>query len=198
MVERVNRTLKTALKCAEAPTEWHDNLPRALLDLRSLPKEDLEQFPSNNLVFGDKLRLPGEFFVFHEKDESTSLNAFVNSLTRRVAFFRYNPPRKAIRSLYLDTALFNPQVTYVFLKSEVRRHSLQPAYKGPYLIVDRNPKYFTLDFTTHQDHISIDRLKPAIFSMESLNEAAQAPFSHISGSDKHKQIESFMLTRAHK
>ena len=27
MIERVNRALKMALKCAEAPTEWHNNLP---------------------------------------------------------------------------------------------------------------------------------------------------------------------------
>ena len=98
MIERVNRTLKTTLKCAEAATEWHNNLPLALLALRNLPKEDLEHFSSNDLVFGDKLHLPGEFFVSHEEDESTSLHAFVNSLTRRVASFRYNPPRKANRS----------------------------------------------------------------------------------------------------
>ena len=75
MVERVNRTLKMALKCAEAPTEWYNNLPWALLALRNLPKKDLERFSSNDLVFGDKLHLPGEFFVSHEEDESTSLHA---------------------------------------------------------------------------------------------------------------------------
>ena len=47
-------------------------------------------------------------------------------------------------------------------------------------LIGRNPKYFTLDFTTHQDHISIDRLKPAIFSTESLNKAPQTPFPHTS------------------
>ena len=38
MVERVNRTLRTALKCAEASTEWYNDLPWALLALRNLPK----------------------------------------------------------------------------------------------------------------------------------------------------------------
>ena len=104
---------------------------------------------------------------------------------------RMQANRKANRSSYLDTALFNPKVTQVFVKNKVRRHSLQSAYKVPYLIVDRNPKYFTLDFTTYQDHIFIDRLKPAIFSMESLNEAAKAPFPHFSGSGKdHRPIRS--------
>ena len=157
MVERVNKTLKTALKCSEAPTECHNNLPWAFLALRNLLKEDLKHFSSNDLVFGDKLCLPGEFFVSHEEDESMSLHAFIISLTRRVASFRYNPPRKVNRTSYLNSTLFNPQVIHIFARNEVRRHLLQPAYKGRYLIVDRNPKYFTLDFTTHQDHISINR-----------------------------------------
>ena len=82
MVERLNRTLKTALKCAEATTEWHNNLPWALLALRNLPKEDLEHFSSNDLVFGDKLCLPCELSVSHEKDETTSLHAFVKDYTK--------------------------------------------------------------------------------------------------------------------
>ena len=202
MIERVNRTLKTTLKCAEIPTEWHNYLPWAFLVLRNLPKEDVEHFLSNDLVFGEKLRPPGDFFVSHEEDESMSLHAFVNSLTKRVAFFRYNYlPRKANRSSYFDTGLFDPQVTHVFVRNEVRRHSLQSAHKGPYLIVNRNPKYFTckLHFTTHQGHISIDRLKPAIFSMESLNEAAEAPFPHFSGSGKdHRPICSCLPAHTNK
>ena len=41
MIKRVNRTLKMTLKCAEAPTEWRNNLQWAVLALRNLPKEDL-------------------------------------------------------------------------------------------------------------------------------------------------------------
>ena len=63
LVERVNRTLKTVLKCAEAPTDWYDNLPWALLSLRNQPKEDLDYDSPNDFVFGGKLCLPGEFFV---------------------------------------------------------------------------------------------------------------------------------------
>ena len=29
LIERVNRALKPALKCADAPTDWYDNLPWA-------------------------------------------------------------------------------------------------------------------------------------------------------------------------
>ena len=174
LVERINRTLKTALKCAESPTDWYDNLPWALLSLRNQPKEDLDNHSPNDFVFGGKLRLPGEFFVAQEReDETLPTREFVKSLAQRVASFRYHPPRKTNRSLHLDSALFNPQVTHVFVKDDVRRHSLQPAYRGPYLILERCRKFFVLDYGTHQDRVSIDRVKPAIFSMTSLNEESE-------------------------
>ena len=57
----------------------------------------------------------------------------------------------------------------MFVKDDVRRYSLQPAYRGPYLIRERSRKFFVQDYRTHQDRVSIDRLKPAIFSMMSRN-----------------------------
>ena len=68
LVEQVNRTLKTALKCAESPTDWYDSLPWALLSLRNQPKENLDNHSPNDFVFGEKLRLPGEFFVAQERE----------------------------------------------------------------------------------------------------------------------------------
>ena len=35
------------------------------------------------------------------------------------------------------------------------------------------PQVFVLDYGTHQDRVSIDRVKPAIFSMTSLNEESE-------------------------
>ena len=129
-MERVNRTLKTALKCAESPTDWYDNLPWALLSLTNQPKEDLDNHSPNDFVFGGKLCLPGEFFLAQAReDETLPTREFAKLLAQRVASFRYHPPRKTNRSSHLDSTLFNPQVTHVFVKDDVRRHSLQPAYR---------------------------------------------------------------------
>ena len=144
------------------------------VELRNQPKEDLDNHSPNDFVFGEKLRLPGEFFVAQEREDKTfPTREFVKSLAQRVAFFRYHPPRKTNRSSHLDSDLFNPQVTHVFVKDDVRRHSLQPAYRGPYLILERCRKFFVLDYGTHHDRVSIDRIKPAIFSMTSLNEESE-------------------------
>ena len=50
---------------------------------------------------------------------------------------------------------------YVFIRHDGVRKPLQPPYKGPFKVLDRNPKYFTIDVKGHTDTIAEDRLKPA-------------------------------------
>nr|VZI50277.1 unnamed protein product [Spirometra erinaceieuropaei] len=59
MVERFRRQLKTALRAAEDPENWADNVHVALLDIRAALKSDLD-CSAAELVFGTTLRLPGE------------------------------------------------------------------------------------------------------------------------------------------
>ena len=62
LIERFNKTIKTSLKCHEEPNEWYDQLPWTLLALRNMPKEDLDFSTPSDLLFGQPVRLPGEFF----------------------------------------------------------------------------------------------------------------------------------------
>ena len=62
MVERFNRTLKSSLRCTGNPSLWYDHLPWVLLAMRNTPKEDLCHASPCELVFGESMRLPGEFF----------------------------------------------------------------------------------------------------------------------------------------
>ena len=61
MIERPHRQLKEALKSADAPRDWFDNLPIVLLGIRSAVKEDLGCC-SAELCYGTVLRIPGEFY----------------------------------------------------------------------------------------------------------------------------------------
>ena len=130
--------------------------------------------------------------LLRKEDETLPTREFVKSLAQRVASFRYRPPRKTNRSSHLDSALFNPQVTHVFVKDDVPRHSLQPAYRGPYLILERCRKFFVLNYGTHHDRVSIDRIKPAIFSMTSLNEESENACTHTAHLDE-ESIHSLSL-----
>lgn len=60
MVERMHRQLKAAIVCHANP-KWTESLPLVLLGMRSAYKEDL-QASSAELLYGETLRLPGEFF----------------------------------------------------------------------------------------------------------------------------------------
>ena len=52
--------------------------------------------------------------------------------------------------------------THVFIRDTVKSQSLQPPYRGPYKIVTKNDKYYTILIKNILQTISIDRQKPAV------------------------------------
>lgn len=66
--------------------------------------------------------------------------------------------------LVLLTALkadLNCRAAELFMAQLSFRKPLQPPYDGPYKVVNRKHKYFTLEIHGKTDTVSIDRLKPA-------------------------------------
>ncbi|CAF4935385.1 unnamed protein product [Pieris macdunnoughi] len=59
MVERMHRQLKAAIIC-HGSLKWTESLPLVLLGMRSAFKEDIQASPAE-LLYGEPLRLPGEF-----------------------------------------------------------------------------------------------------------------------------------------
>merc|ERR1739842_240584 len=51
---------------------------------------------------------------------------------------------------------------FVFVRTDARKTPLQTPFTGPYAVIDRNNKFFTLQMGNKQDTVSIDRLKEAI------------------------------------
>ena len=174
-VERLNRTLKTSLKCQENPSEWFNQLPWAVLALRNLPKEDLGFASPSEIVLGQPVRLPGEFFENTpiNTNQSTNINIFANNFAKYISNIPFSPARTSHRSSHLDPHLLNPQTTHVYIRVDRYRPPLHPAYKGPYKIVQRHRKYFEIDFRTHIENVSIDRLKTAHLSISGLNHIAR-------------------------
>ena len=50
---------------------------------------------------------------------------------------------------------------YVFMRNDTVKKPLQPPYDGPFQVLHRNDKHFTLDITGKKKVVSLDRLKPA-------------------------------------
>ena len=159
MIERFHRQLKAAIKCHPYPDHWMDSLPWVLLGIRSALKEDL-QCTTAELVYGTTLRLPGEFIHPSAPDSSTDPANFVKRLKTTMSQLQPTQVREQPqRATYLPSALTT--CTHVFVRRDAVKKPLQPPYDGPYRVLDRQDKYYTLDMRGRKDTVSIDRLKPA-------------------------------------
>ncbi|XP_012942738.1 uncharacterized protein LOC106012929 [Aplysia californica] len=74
LIGRFHRSLKSVLKAKLQSPNWLDELGWVLLGLRTAPKEDLGTSVTE-LVYGEPLRVPGEFFTSDTSpfDQSRSL-----------------------------------------------------------------------------------------------------------------------------
>lgn len=159
IIERLHRQLKAALMCHAPASQWTDALPLVLLGMRSAWKEDLQTSPAE-LVYGATLSLPGQFMC--PKDDystadvtqyATRLSAYMAKLSPRPSSWHTTSPFYVPRDL--QTA------SHVFVRQDRLRGALEPPYTGPYKVVSRQSKYFTLVVNSKTTNVSIDRLKPS-------------------------------------
>lgn len=133
MVERLHRQIKPAIKC-HTTEAWTEVLPVILMGIRATYKEDIHATPAE-LVYGETLRLPGEFL--QESQETTHVtNNFVVRFKQTMEKLRPQPiKRHGTPAVFeykdLETA------SHVFLSHDVPTRALQPAYDGPYEVLSR-------------------------------------------------------------
>ena len=155
MVERFHRQFKAAIRCYQHD-RWTEVLPIVLLGIRSAWKEDLKT-TSAELVYGGSLRLPGEFL-------SPSTNSDTAVLVKELReYFRSigpsEPSRHGTPRVFVFKYLENCKS--VFVRHDASKAILQQPYDGPYVVVSRNSKTFTVDINGKHKVITINRLKPA-------------------------------------
>ena len=155
MVERFHRQLKSSLKASPHPERWTDMIHLALLGIRTTLKEDLK-CTAAELVYGTSLRLPGEFFT-PQAISNTDPASYVTQLKSTMRALR---GRRSLNSnCRQDRSL--RAATHVFVRHDAVRKPLQPPYDGPYRVLDRSDRFYTLDLNGRTDSVSVDRLKPA-------------------------------------
>lgn len=157
LVERFHRQLKAAIMC-HADCNWVDTLPLVLLGIRSSFKDNL-QASSAELVYGEPLRLPGEFFQTSTLNKSDT-SEFITRLQAFVARLKPSPAARHNKDkifIYKDLA----SSSHVFLRNDALRGALQPPYSGPHKVIERGDKTFKILLKTKSVTVSIDRLKPA-------------------------------------
>ncbi|BHF71785.1 hypothetical protein SprV_0401484500 [Sparganum proliferum] len=159
MVERFHRQLKTALRAAEDPENWSDNVPVALLGIRAALKSDLD-CSAAELVFGTTLRLPGEMVTPTSRGAEETPENFVHRLRQFMRSLSPVPPRAPSTEPHVEKGLAN--CTHVFFRCDRVRKPLESPYEGPFRVLARNSKTFRILRGDKEDVVSIDRVKAAV------------------------------------
>ena len=136
LIERFHHQLKASIKCSSNSTNWTDALPLVLLGIRTAVKDGL-QCTTAELVYGTTLRLPGEFFTC----TTTSTDDSTTYVARLKASMSQLKPPSVRPQLQHKSHVSNP---LSHCTHDRVRKPLQPPYDGPFKVLKRDEKHFTL------------------------------------------------------
>ena len=121
-------------------------------------KDDIKATPAE-IIYGEPIRLPDEFLA-DPRISTDDCEAFVSRLRQHFHSLRPSP---ASRHGDKKTFVFRDlaTATHAFVRHGGVKSSLQPAYEGPYEIIQRHPKHFNIRVKNRVVPVSLDRLKPA-------------------------------------
>lgn len=186
IIERTHRFIKAALMC-RTNSHWVDEL----LGLRSVVKEDIGATMAE-MVYGENLRLPGQFFELLPYQQATS--EFFQDLRRH--FDQIQPTVTSNHSTPL--CVFVPKqlskCAYVFVRHDAVRKSLQPPFDGPFRVIKREKKHFVIRIRDKDITIGIDLLKPAFGIKEDVATSPTPESGRASGSGTSVDAPSSMTS----
>lgn len=162
IIERMHRTLKTAIMCREDES-WTDTLPLILLGSRTAHKEDIDASPAE-MLYGQTLRLPGELFSETEATpRPNNENEFVSEFKQKMRQLRpTSTAHHTNEKSFVHKSLASS--SHVFVRNDKIRPPLTPPYDGPYKVIDRKTKLFKIEVKGKEVKVTIDRLKPAFIT----------------------------------
>ncbi|XP_051864242.1 uncharacterized protein LOC127566259 [Drosophila albomicans] len=110
------------------------------------------------MVYGTTLRVPGGFFAPSTQKHTES--EFTEALQKTMSQL---PTTKPVHH-HTPQEFVHPDLnhcTHVFVRVDRVKTPLEANYEGPFEVVTKHDKYFTLKGHTKENKVSIDRLKPA-------------------------------------
>jgi hypothetical protein len=171
MVERFHRQLKSAINAVDS-IHWTDALPMILLGIRASLKADL-QVSSAELLYGQPLRLPGDYFSLGP-DTCVYDASFARQLATKMRRLRPTDTRAQGRKVFIPQDLNS--CTHVFVRVDGTKKPLERPYEGPFKVLQRRDKCYIIDRLGRRDTVSIDRLKPAYLDTSGISEGSPTAF----------------------
>lgn len=151
-VERIHRSLKTAIRSLNHPANWDKALPYITMAINNRVV-DQNSFTPFQFVFGKPGRTPG--MLISQEDTLISNNdvrIFLDTMLFHESVHRPLPDNKP----FIEKDLC--QAKSVWLLDETRS-PLAPIYKGPYEVLKNDEKTFTLNINGKPKSVSIDKVK---------------------------------------
>ncbi|GBP69248.1 hypothetical protein EVAR_56792_1 [Eumeta japonica] len=132
-------------------------LPTAADDwLRAVARSD-KNVSAAKLTFGKTLRLPGDFYDI-DRNISYDSYEYVQNLIQSIDRLKPRPAARNSKHIFVYPNL--KTCNKVFVRSDTVRKTLQPRYDGPFNVIKRSDKIFTLQLPDREAKFPIDRLKP--------------------------------------
>ena len=161
LVERTNKIIKVAFRALDDQRQWADILPLVNLFINNQIC-DTNLYTPHQMLYGQAAILPGEFYFRNETN--TTDRALLNPLQELHIYFenmrqfhRTARPQE-VPNPYFDTNLYT--IPDVLIRNDGKKSSLARKYVGPYRVVSRSRKYFTLYTDAGLQNVTVDRLKP--------------------------------------
>ena len=160
LCERQNRVIKDSLRaalCNGNPSNWAQRLGMCLLAIRNSYSKQINTCPSQ-VVYGSATRLPGD--IMEPPDEIVmEPSLYAQNLRQDLLQIRPVGPTFKAKLGYTEPELEN--CTHVFIKDMHKKHGLMPNYLGPFKVLKKYPKYFTIQFDKKTDNVALHRIKAA-------------------------------------
>ncbi|XP_014782566.1 uncharacterized protein LOC106878002 [Octopus bimaculoides] len=161
MVKRFHRQLKAALRASPDPQSWTEFLLIVLLGCCTAVKTDLG-FSSAELLYGTTLALPGTMSV-PDTSQHHDPASYVARL--RTYFSNLLPMGSQDQSPPSNVPSDIDSWSHVFVRDDSIKGPLVSPYKGPFHVLSRTPKVFTIDMNGRTETVSVDWLKRAHFEV---------------------------------
>ena len=117
------------------------------------------------MVYGTTFHLPGEFSAPSQTSSLPDPSDYVSNLRTHMQTIQPPPPHPNEWNTNIINGLST--VTHVFMML-----SINP-YDGPYRVIKKTDKHFTIDINGRNNTVSINRLKPAHLHTDNFHPTSQ-------------------------